>query len=237
MKSNKVLLVGTVVLTSEILWYLYRRVYNLWSNYTNTCEVRKVQIPESRQNISEVMFFTKESSLCRTHLNDEEICSKDNCPVQYLRKIISYIDRATRSLDVCMYFFTCQSLSNAIVNSHKRGVLVRVIMDRCMSSNRATQTILFYNNGVAIRLAYEDNLMHHKFLIVDNDLVITGSTNWTMSAFFGNFDHVVVTNQHSLVKPFVDEFDRLWKIFSKSQKDAENLPSAFLQSSFNDTVL
>lgn len=78
--------------------------------------------------------------------------------------------------------------------------------------------------------------MHHKFLIVDNDLVITGSTNWTMSAFFGNFDHLVVTNQHSLVRPFVDEFDRLWKIFSKSQKDVEDLPSAFLQSSFNDTV-
>ncbi|XP_043516914.1 mitochondrial cardiolipin hydrolase isoform X2 [Frieseomelitta varia] len=225
MKSNKVLLVGAVILTSEILWYLYRKVYNLWSNYTNTCEVLKVQIPESRQNISEVMFFTKESSLCRTHLNGEEVCSKDNCPVQYLRKIISYMDRATRSLDVCMYFLTCQLLSNAIVNAHKRGILVRVIMDRRMSSN-----------GVALRLSYEDNLMHHKFLIVDNDLVITGSTNWTMSAFFGNFDNVVVTNQHSLVRPFVDEFDRLWKIFSKSQKDVKDLPSASLQSSFNDTV-
>ena len=57
------------------------------------------------------------------------------------------MDRATQSLDVCMYFLTCQSLSNAIVNAHKRGVLVRVIMDRRMSSNGATQTILFYNNG------------------------------------------------------------------------------------------
>lgn len=63
--------------------------------------------------------------------------------------------------------------------------------------------------------------MHHKFAIVDNDILITGSTNWTMSAFFGNFDHIIVTNQHSLVKPFIDEFNRLWKTFSNSQENIE----------------
>lgn len=46
-----------------------------------------------------------------------------------------------------MYMFTCHSLSNAIVNAHKRGVLVRIIMDRQMGSNDAAQTALFYNNG------------------------------------------------------------------------------------------
>lgn len=63
--------------------------------------------------------------------------------------------------------------------------------------------------------------MHHKFAIVDNDILITGSTNWTMSAFFGNFDHIIVTNQHSLVKPFVDEFDRLWKTSPNSEENTE----------------
>lgn len=75
--------------------------------------------------------------------------------------------------------------------------------------------------GVTIRLEYYVGLMHHKFAIVDNDILITGSTNWTMSAFFGNFDHIIVTNQHSLVKPFIDEFDRLWKTFSNSQENIE----------------
>ncbi|XP_033187310.1 mitochondrial cardiolipin hydrolase isoform X2 [Bombus vancouverensis nearcticus] len=219
MKNKKILLVGGAVLASEVLWYIYKRVHNVWSNYINTRKVLEVQIPKSKHDISEVMFFTNESILCRTHFTTEMTCPKNNCPVRYLRHIESYMNNAKQSLDVCMYMFTCHSLSNAIVNAHKRGVLVRIIMDRQMGSNDAAQTALFYNNGIAIRLICQDGLMHHKFMIVDNDLVITGSTNWTMSAFFGNFDHIVVTNQHSLVKPFVVEFDRLWKTFSKSQEN------------------
>ncbi|XP_017767277.1 PREDICTED: mitochondrial cardiolipin hydrolase [Eufriesea mexicana] len=171
------------------------------------------------------MFFTKESSLCRIHFADKQTCLKDSCPVRYLRKLESYIHQTTRSLDVCMYMLTCQLLSNAIVEAHKRGVLVRIIMDLQMACTDAAQTSLFHNNGVPLRLVYNDVLMHHKFVIVDNAIVITGSTNWTMSAFFGNFDHVVVTNQHLLVQPFVVEFDRLWKTFSKSQEKYVDEPS------------
>lgn len=47
-----------------------------------------------------------------------------------------------------MYMLTCQLLSNAIVNAHKRGVLVRIIMDRSMACNEAAQTALFYKNGM-----------------------------------------------------------------------------------------
>lgn len=221
MKNNKIFLVGGIIFASEIIWYLYKKVHNLWIKSTNTCKDLKTNIYESKQDISEVMFFTKESSFCRTHLTNKEICLKDTCSVQYLRKLENYINQAKESLDICMYMLTCQMLSNAIVNAHKRGVLVRIIMDRSMACNEAAQTALFYKNGVTIRLEYYVGLMHHKFAIVDNDILITGSTNWTMSAFFGNFDHIIVTNQHLLVKPFIDEFDRLWKTFPNSQENIE----------------
>ncbi|KOC68726.1 Mitochondrial cardiolipin hydrolase [Habropoda laboriosa] len=160
------------------------------------------------------MFFSNESNLCRAHASSDEICLKDCCPVRYLREVESYINRAERSLDVCMYILSCQLLSNAIVNAHKRGVFVRIIMDRHMASNESAQTALFYNNGVPIRLKDLGVLMHHKFAIVDNDIVITGSMNWTMSGFFGNFENLLVTNHRLLLQPFIDEFDSLWKTFS-----------------------
>lgn len=52
--------------------------------------------------------------------------------------------------------------------------------------------------------------MHHKFIIIDNNILITGSTNWTMAAFFGNFENLLVTNESRLVKPFIIEFDKIW---------------------------
>lgn len=84
---------------------------------------------------------------------------------------------------------------------------------------------------MAIKFENFDVLMHHKFVIVDNSIIITGSTNWTMGAFFGNFDHVLVTNQRLLVQPFVEEFNRLWKVFSKSEENVEDFP----QSRTNDS--
>lgn len=38
---------------------------------------------------------------------------------------------------------------------------------------------------------------------------MTGSINWTKSAFFGNFENVLVTNESAIVKPFVNEFERI----------------------------
>ena len=53
-------------------------------------------------------------------------------------------------------------------------------------------------------------LMHHKFAIVDGSLLITGSMNWTMQAFHGNWDNIMISNQQELVNSFVTEFDKLW---------------------------
>lgn len=216
MRSSKLILLGGIVLASEFVWQLYKRFHDLWTKPTNTCAISKADVNEPKQNISEVMFFTRDSSLCRAHVACEEVCLKNNCPVRYLRKLEHYINQAEQSLDVCMYMLTCQLLSMAIVNAHKRGVLVRIILDQTMSCNDASRTALFHNNRIALRLQHLDVLMHHKFVIIDNDIVITGSTNWTMSAFFGNFDHILVTNQRSLVKPFVTEFNTLWNIFQSA---------------------
>lgn len=52
--------------------------------------------------------------------------------------------------------------------------------------------------------------MHHKFAIVDKKLLITGSANWTIQAFFGNCENIIVLNEPGLVKSFLQEYERLW---------------------------
>ncbi|XP_076240295.1 mitochondrial cardiolipin hydrolase zuc isoform X2 [Calliopsis andreniformis] len=185
---------------------------------------------KQKENIREVMFFTKELSECRwhsTYRNMSVTCPKDGCPVQHMKRLTNYLNRAKQTLDVCMYMLTCESLSKAIVDAHKQGILVRIIMDQRMVANDASQAIIFHNNGIVVRMQEGDELMHHKFVIVDGNILITGSTNWTMSAFFGNFDNILVTNEHSLVKPFMEEFEKLWKTFEnsvlKEKEDTEYL--------------
>lgn len=57
--------------------------------------------------------------------------------------------------------------------------------------------------------------MHHKFVIIDKKLLITGSANWTMQAFYGNSENIIITNDNNIVSQFVVEYDRLWLRFSE----------------------
>ncbi|XP_076680141.1 mitochondrial cardiolipin hydrolase zuc [Andrena cerasifolii] len=213
MRKGNILLLGVIVMSaSEIVWQLYKK-FNERRNRaaSNGRTGLKTDANGPKANISEVMFFSKDSSLCRAHTNSKEACLKDSCPANYLRRLENYLNRAEQSLDVCMYIMTCESLSSAIVNAHRRGVVVRIIMDGRMAGNDYAQTAVFHKNGIAIKMQHSDNMMHHKFAIVDGDILITGSTNWTMSAFFGNSDNIMITNQRALVKPFVAEFQKLWE--------------------------
>ncbi|XP_031832619.1 mitochondrial cardiolipin hydrolase zuc isoform X2 [Nomia melanderi] len=206
MKRKTFFLIGGVVLATEIIWQLCKKFHGSRKYHTRNAIVPK-------QNIAEVMFFSKESGHCRDHADGQYTCHKVDCPVRYLRRLESYIKKAERRLDVCMYVLTCHGLSLAFVEAHKRGVHVRIIMDHHMASNDAARTGLFHNNGIEVRMQNPEVLMHHKFVIVDEDILITGSTNWTMSAFFGNFENILVTNQSPLVEPFLKEFERMWQAF------------------------
>lgn len=64
--------------------------------------------------------------------------------------------------------------------------------------------------------------MHHKFVIIDDKILISGSINWTKSAFFGNFENVLVTNETAIVKPFIDEFERIWAMFNTITTEADS---------------
>lgn len=61
--------------------------------------------------------------------------------------------------------------------------------------------------------------MHHKFAIIDDKLLITGSANWTAQAFFGNHDNVIITNEQTAIKSYKEEFEQLWIRFSAGPSD------------------
>jgi cardiolipin hydrolase len=57
--------------------------------------------------------------------------------------------------------------------------------------------------------------MHHKFAIIDKKILITGSANWTLQAFFGNYENLIITNRHEFVNSYIHEFEKLWLKFNE----------------------
>ncbi len=55
--------------------------------------------------------------------------------------------------------------------------------------------------------------MHHKFAVIDEAVVVTGSFNWTTQAVFNNQENVLFIENAEIAKKYTDEFQRLWDSF------------------------
>ncbi len=118
-----------------------------------------------------------------------------------------------RSADVCVFTITDNEVRDAILGAHHRGVLVRLITDNDKSEDLGSDIDHLHKAGIAVRVDQTEHHMHHKFAVFDDTLLLSGSYNWTRSAARHNEENILVTDEASLVRPFRDEFERLWQHF------------------------
>ena len=127
--------------------------------------------------------------------------------------IVDAIDRAKHTIDIAIYTFTSRPIARALLEAMDAGVKVRIVMDREQSRDRYSKYRYLKKRGVPIELHRGDGLMHNKFAVIDTQIVITGSFNWTASAELYNYENLLVINSPQLARIYEEEFTRLWKKF------------------------
>lgn len=134
--------------------------------------------------------------------------------------LIAYLNRAKYSIDIAIYNFSNQNVSNisAVLNAiHNAGnVDIRVIYDGG-SSNFGIQTL---DAGIA-KIASPSGgiygIMHNKFVVIDgksadpNDpLIWTGSTNWTEGNLNSDANNTIIIQDQSLATAYTLEFEEMF---------------------------
>ncbi|NXC74545.1 PLD6 hydrolase, partial [Anhinga anhinga] len=131
-----------------------------------------------------------------------------------LSRLLRHLLSARRSLDICLFAFSCPQLGRAVQLLHRRGVRVRVVTDAQYMGLQGSQIGLLRHAGIQVRHDQENGYMHHKFAIVDGRMLITGSLNWTTQAIQNNRENVLVMEDAEYVKPFLDEFEKIWEEYN-----------------------
>lgn len=134
----------------------------------------------------------------------------DDC----MRCVVGQLRRARRQVDICVFTITDNRITDAIEESHQRGVLVRVISDNDKSEDRGSDVDRLLRNGLPVRVDVSDHHMHHKFAVFDGQRALTGSYNWTRSATEYNEENLMLTSDHRAVRAFSTKFASLWKELS-----------------------
>lgn len=137
--------------------------------------------------------------------------------------ILAQLDKAQRYIHVAMYAFTSRYLAQALVRARERGVEVKVVLDRSFQEEseyskgdflkRKGIPVKFVTPPVVVRgVRVVKGLMHHKFVVIDGQVVITGSYNWTARAERVNYENLLVfVSSPGLARAYEEEFERLWK--------------------------
>jgi len=200
--SQKLVLVFGGILTGEIA----RQLWSKWKLYL---------AGNRNKEITDVLFFPDSKISCKDFFESVGGCINQHCSYTHsitsLRKLLMLIKSARKSIDICVYCISCHELVEAVLKRHKVCVRVRVITDLSMEAAAGAQSYRFMKAGIVVRMKDFPFLMHHKFMIIDDQTIAFGSFNWTSQAVTGNLESVVITNDELIVKPFCSEFQRMWE--------------------------
>jgi len=158
-------------------------------------------------------FFPDEALPCR-NWTEHGHCNRHGCQFAHkttsLSRFLTYLGKAQKTLDVCVFTITCDEISDTVIRLHNQGVKVRVITDDEQCKTQGSDIKRMAQAGIATKRDNAHTHMHHKFAIVDGKFLMTGSFNWTRQAVLGNQENVLVCDNAKLVRAYQGEFDKLF---------------------------
>ncbi len=128
--------------------------------------------------------------------------------------ILEVIAAAKSSLRVKMFVFSDPDLLKAVVEAHKRGVKVRVMLNPARRNgeddNRATRATL-KKAGIAVNDSNPAfGLTHEKSMVVDEATAFVKSLNWATENLTSTRDYAVVTDHAHEVAEVIRCFEADW---------------------------
>lgn len=123
-------------------------------------------------------------------------------------RILELINSAKKTIRVGMFTFTRSDFAQALIKAKKRGINVEVFLDHYSSKGASSKiAALLKSQKIAVYTNPGQSLLHYKFLLIDDAILVNGSANWTQAAFKQNDDCFIIL--HPLT---TDQKDQLIKL-------------------------
>lgn len=124
-------------------------------------------------------------------------------------QILAELDKSRVSISVAMAWFTNERLFEKLVEKQNLGVKVElVIYNDGVNAKHGIDFSQF--DTVKIR-SERGGIMHDKFCVIDNQVIITGSYNWSDNAEFRNEENITVMENPKLAIEYSVKFRELKK--------------------------
>jgi competence ComEA-like helix-hairpin-helix protein len=163
------------------------------------------------------------------------------------------LNKAKKSVDLALFVFTEQPLANILEQRQQKGVKIKALIDPSFAFRDYSEGLDLLGVALSKKCRYEpDNKpwqnplttvgipdlatgdkLHHKFGLIDNKIIITGSHNWSKAANHQNDEALIIIDNPTIAAHFDREFQYLYRtaklglpetIKNRIEQDRKNCP-------------
>ena len=108
--------------------------------------------------------------------------------------ILPYLADAKNSIHFMAFSFTYDTMEVVITDRYENGVDVMGVFEKTGSSTEYSELGDMYCSGMKVRRDGNGGFLHHKVVVVDKRIVITGSLNFSDNANDSNDENVLIVD-------------------------------------------
>ena len=123
------------------------------------------------------------------------------------KMVIEQIKCAVNTIDIAAYSITDSEIIAALNDAKENGVEIRLLLDKVQAAGRKSISRTWKDCCIDIR----SGLMHDKIMIIDGNVLITGSYNFTNNARKSNDENLLVIFDGNIIKKYENQFEILWE--------------------------
>jgi phosphatidylserine/phosphatidylglycerophosphate/cardiolipin synthase-like enzyme len=131
--------------------------------------------------------------------------------------IVREINKAKSEILVQAYSFTSKPIAKALVEAQKRGVKTEIILDKSQRREKYSAADFTAHMGIPTYIDPAHAIAHNKVMIIDREVVITGSFNFTRAAEEKDAENLLIIRSRELAREYLDNFEK-HKVHSEAYK-------------------
>jgi len=194
-------------------------INDAYRNDNNLIRIRSAALAEEFTAEFEEMFAAKRFGVASPSGNGAARVDTDAGPIEVLfapedcvaGRIIELIEGAQREIRFLAFSFTSDGIAAAMIARAREGILLSGVVESTQA--RSNSGAEFENLAGAVDAVFLDanpRNMHHKVILIDGEIVIAGSYNFTASADGKNDEDLLIFRNPELAAAFGGEFRRIY---------------------------
>lgn len=137
-------------------------------------------------------------------------------------QILNRLQEAEKEILIAVSWFTDREIFNLVMKKLGDGVSVQLITrnDYLNNHESALPWQTFVKQGGVLRFCGPGNLLHYKFVVTDQNLVMATSYNWCCFAGNNNRENLFLIRDPETVRSFTEEYRYLSSLYPPETEPA-----------------